>query len=189
MPKRNDKKETLYHFSVIYVEEQSNLGLFYQESLSKSTLDAEDTTHEDILTRIMEDFKGVTLQVVDGRLMVVWESQRFTFTEDLEGDSCYSLAVVPADDEEQIPFPPNITEEAGHGMRPFWYDGSGMRKVADFNNFVEVFGTDDEFFDEVKSVVQNEKLVFYPQYLCFEEQEVEHDHILSHTREIKVAVK
>ncbi|TDA65787.1 hypothetical protein E0765_04715 [Sulfuricurvum sp. IAE1] len=182
-------KETLYSFSVIYGEGESNLGLFYQESHTKSSLAEEDTSIEDILTKMLEEMKPLKVQVIDGRLMVVRESHRFTFTEDLEGDCRYAMAILPGEDEEQINVSPNITEEAGHGMRPFWYDGSGMRKVSDFDNFVEVFGTDDEFFQEVKAIAASEDLVFFPQYLCLDEQEVDPTTLIPHVSEVKVVTK
>lgn len=186
----NKTTEPFYTFSVIYTEAESNLGLFYQESHAKSSLDAEDTSVEDILTRILEDLKAMTIRVVDDRLMVVRGSNRFTFTNDLEDDDgYYMLAILPGDDEEQIPVEPNITEEAAIGMRPFWYDGSGMRKVSEFDGFVEVFGKEDAFFDEVKTIAQNEILTFYPSYLCLDEKEVDPKTITTQMTEVKVSVK
>lgn len=183
--------ETLYNFSMIYVEAESNLGLFYQESHTKSSLDDENCTTEDILDRMIDEMKPVVLQVIDGRLMAVRESDRFTFTEDMEGESNYHLAVVPGDDEdeEQIPVAPNITEEAAFGNVPFWYDGSGYRKVSDFNGFVGVVGRDEEFFEEVKEMAKSEYFTFYPQYICFDENEIDSAEIITQTTEVKVTVK
>lgn len=179
--------ETLYRFSMIYVEAESNLGLFYQEGHVKSFLDKEDCTSEDILERMIDEMKPVTLRVVDGRLMVVYETNRFVFSTDVEDGNRFNLAVVPADDEEQIPVAPNITEEAAFGRVPFWYDGSGYRKVSDFNDFVEVVDVDEEFFGEIKEMAKSKSFTFFPRYLCFDEEEIESKNIITQTTETKVA--
>lgn len=169
----NKSTETLYSFSMIYVEAESNLGLFYQERHIKTGLDIQNCTSEDILDRMINEMKPLTLQVVDGRLMVAKESSRFVFKTDLEGESRFHLALVPAEDEEQIPVAPNITEEAAFGRVPFWYDDSGYRKVSDFDGFVEVFSPDNDFFSEIKEMARSKSFTFFPQYLCFDEDEVE----------------
>lgn len=169
----NKPTETLYSFSMIYVEAESNLGLFYQERHIKTGLDLQNCTSEDILERMIGDAKPVTLRVVDGRLMVEYETNRFVFRTDLEDESGFYLAVVPAEDEEQIPVAPNITEEAAFGRVPFWYDDSGYRKVSDFDGFVEVFSPDNDFFSKIKEMARSKSFTFFPQYLCFDEDEVE----------------
>lgn len=176
------KKDTLYTFSVIYGEAESNIGLFYQESHTKTSLDEEDTTPEDILTRIADDLEIVTLRVADGKLMAVMESGRFTYSNDLEDVGRFHLAVMPGEDEEQIPFEPNITEDG-------FYDENEIRNVSDFNGFVEVVETDDDFFAEIKAMAQNENFVFYPEYICFDEDEVDSSSIETFTTKTVIRLK